>query len=145
MKAEVDIQVPFFDVDSMRIAWHGHYTKYFEVARCQLLDDLGYGYQAMFDSGYAWPIVDLKIRFMRPLRFDQHVLVQAKLQQWDQRLRITYRVVDKSTGGCMARGSTVQVPVDMESGELLFDPVPEVAELLERTGIRPPGNKPAQD
>lgn len=28
------IDVPFFDVDSMNIAWHGHYVKYLEIARC---------------------------------------------------------------------------------------------------------------
>ena len=26
------VEVPFFDVDSMRIVWHGHYLKYFEIA-----------------------------------------------------------------------------------------------------------------
>ena len=36
-----EIVVPFFDVDSMHIVWHGHYVKYLEVARCALLDRLG--------------------------------------------------------------------------------------------------------
>jgi len=44
---EVEIEVPFFDVDLMEIVWHGHYLKYFEVARCALLDKIGYNYMQM--------------------------------------------------------------------------------------------------
>ena len=30
----IELTVPFYDVDSMDIVWHGHYLKYFEDARC---------------------------------------------------------------------------------------------------------------
>lgn len=50
----VEIVVPFFDIDSMDVVWHGHYVKYLEVARCALLDDIGHNYTQMKDSGYAW-------------------------------------------------------------------------------------------
>lgn len=140
LQASVNIKVPFFDVDSMRIAWHGHYVKYFEIARCQLLDNIGHGYQNMFDSGHAWPIVDLRIRYMRPLRFDQNVQVVANLRQWDHRLRITYRVLDIDSGGCLARGSTVQAPVDMSTGELCLETPPRVAAMLKAKNIVPPDN-----
>jgi acyl-CoA thioester hydrolase len=33
-EATVAITVPFHDVDSIGAAWHGHYAKYFEIARC---------------------------------------------------------------------------------------------------------------
>ena len=60
----IDINVPFYDVDSMRIVWHGHYVKYIEDARCQLLDEIGYNYQDMEDSGYLWPIVDMRLKYV---------------------------------------------------------------------------------
>ena len=31
---DTDVTVPFFDVDSMNVVWHGHYVKYLEIARC---------------------------------------------------------------------------------------------------------------
>lgn len=34
LQAEIELQVPFFDVDMMEVVWHGHYVKYFEEARC---------------------------------------------------------------------------------------------------------------
>ena len=36
-ETSVEIEVPFHDVDALRIVWHGHYYKYLELARTQLL------------------------------------------------------------------------------------------------------------
>lgn len=115
-RSQIEFQVPFFDVDSMQIAWHGHYAKYFELARCQLLHELGHDYDAMAASGFSWPVVDLRVRYMRSLRFKQWVCVTATLKRWDEQLRIAYRVRDREAGTSLARGATLQVAVDSESG-----------------------------
>ena len=44
---QLDIEVPFFDVDMMQVVWHGHYVKYLEQARRALFADLGCDYLAM--------------------------------------------------------------------------------------------------
>ena len=41
VSAEVEIEIPFHDVDSMKIVWHGNYAKYFEIARCALFESIG--------------------------------------------------------------------------------------------------------
>jgi len=55
------------------IVWHGNYARYLEVARCKFLDDIDYNYLAMRDSGFVFPVVDLKIRFIKPLVFGQKI------------------------------------------------------------------------
>ena len=35
---ETTFKIDFFEVDSMRIVWHGNYVNYFERARCALLE-----------------------------------------------------------------------------------------------------------
>jgi len=60
LSASFEMQVPFFDVDSYRIVWHGNYPKYFEIARCKLLDMIEYPYSVMEESGYFFPVIDLK-------------------------------------------------------------------------------------
>ena len=94
IEAEVVIDVPFHDVDVMGVAWHGHYVKYFEIARCALLDSIDYNYPQMRDSGYAWPVIDLRIRYPRPLRFQQKVRVIARLEEWENRLKVSYLIED---------------------------------------------------
>lgn len=116
--AHTEIVVPFFDVDSMDVVWHGHYVKYFEVARCALLDVLGHNYSQMRDSGYAWPVVDLQVRYVRPALFGQRLKVRADLIEWENRLKIHYLVSDAATGERLTRGSSVQVAVHIASREM---------------------------
>ena len=132
LEAEVEVEVGFHDVDAMDVAWHGHYLKYFEAARCELLRLFDYDYPRMRDSGYAWPIVDVRLRYVAPARYAQRLLVRATLMEWESRLRIDYLVRDKQTGAKLTAGSTVQVAVDMASGELQFVSPPVLLEKLER-------------
>jgi hypothetical protein len=65
----VQLQIQFYDLDPMEIVWHGRYVEYMETARCALLDQIGYNYPAMKDSGYGWPVIDLRLRYAPgPLR-----------------------------------------------------------------------------
>ncbi len=132
IEAEVEIEIPFHDVDVMGIAWHGHYARYLALARCALLDKIDYNYPQMKDSGYAWPVIDLHIRYPRPLRFQQKVRVRAKLEEWENRLKVSYLIEDLESGQRLTRASTVQVAIDMESNEMLFVS-PEI--LFEKLGL----------
>ncbi|MFJ1571760.1 acyl-CoA thioesterase [Pseudomonas sp. NPDC088322] len=115
---DTEVQVPFFDVDSMHVVWHGHYVKYLEVARCALLDQLGHNYVQMQASGFAWPVIDLQLRYIRGATFGQRLIVRASLVEWENRLKIHYLISDAETGERMTRASTVQVAVHIDSGEM---------------------------
>jgi acyl-CoA thioester hydrolase len=134
IETEVEIEVPFHDVDVMGVAWHGHYVKYFEIARCVLLDKFDYNYPQMKASGYAWPVIDLRIRYPQPLYFQQKVRVKARLEEWENRLKVSYLIEDLASGRRLTRGYTVQVAIDMKSGEMLYVS-PKV--LFEKLGIEP--------
>ncbi len=118
LQSEVEVLVPFFDVDSMDIVWHGHYVKYLEVARCALLERIGHNYQQMRDAGYGWPIIDLQLRYVRPARFNQRISVRADLVEWENRLKINYLIRDVETGERLTRASSVQVAVEIASREM---------------------------
>lgn len=131
-KTKVDIEIPFHDVDVMHVAWHGHYAKYLEIARCALLDSVDYNYPQMEASGYAWPVIDMRIRYAQPLRFQQKIQVIADISEWENRLKIDYRIEDKATGQRLTKAYTIQVAVDVQNGEMLFAS-PNI--LLEKLGI----------
>ena len=84
--AEAEIQVQFFDLDPMQVVWHGHYVKYLEVARCALLDTIGYNYAQMKDSGYAWPVIDMRLRYIDSATFGQRLKLRAEIVEWENRL-----------------------------------------------------------
>mgnify|MGYP000624834714 FL=1 len=118
MHVDTEVLVPFFDVDSMLVVWHGHYVKYLEVARCALLDRLDHNYLQMQASGYAWPVIDLQLRYMRGATFGQRLTVRASLVEWENRLKINYLISDAISGERMTRASSVQVAVHIASGEM---------------------------
>lgn len=116
-----EIIVPFHDVDSMNVAWHGHYAKYFEVARCEFLDSIGYNYVDMKNSGYAWPVIDMRIKYVKPLTFGQRIKVQCTLAEWEYRLKINYLISDAVTGERLTKGYTCQVAVSMQDLTMCFE------------------------
>ena len=118
LQVDSEILVPFFDVDSMDVVWHGHYVKYLEVARCALLDHLGHNYVQMRASGYAWPVIDMQLRYVRGAVFGQRLTVRADLVEWENRLKINYLISDATTGERMTRATTVQVAVAIDSREM---------------------------
>lgn len=132
LQAEIEIIVPFFDVDMMEVVWHGHYVKYFEEARCALLDKLGHNYRQMRDAGYAWPIIDLQVRYIRGAQFGQRIRVRADLVEWENRLKINYLITDVESGERMTRGSSVQVAVEIASREMLLASPRVFVEAVER-------------
>ncbi len=134
---EVELEIPFFDVDLMEIVWHGHYLKYLEIARCALLDKIEYNYMQMRSSGYTWPVIDLRLRYTRSAKFGQKIIVQAEIVEWENRLKIHYRIVDKKTGTRLTRGYTCQVAVDIATEEMCFESPAILWEKLrlKKTGI----------
>jgi acyl-CoA thioester hydrolase len=133
--AEVEIQVQFYDLDPMEVVWHGNYVKYLEVARCALLDAIGYNYAEMKASGYMWPIIEMNLRYAGPATFGQRLRLRAEIVEWENRLRIDYLASDAATGRRLNRATTTQVAVDIASGEMCFVSPPI---LFEKLGVQAP-------
>jgi acyl-CoA thioester hydrolase len=118
--ARVHIEVPFHDVDSIQIVWHGHYYKYFEIARTAFLQSVGFDVPQMRRSGYAWPVIESHCRYIAPLRYGMKVTVEAAPADVEHRVKFVYKIVDKKTKRRLATGYTVQAAVDAKTGELCF-------------------------
>jgi len=120
LSAEVIIDVPFHDCDPMQVVWHGNYARYFEVARCELLRKISYDYLDMQASGYMWPIVDMRTKYIGSAVFTQKIIVNAELVEHESRLKINYVIRCAATGKKLTKGYTVQVAVDISSEEMQY-------------------------
>ena len=120
LSAEVEIEVPFFDVDAMHVAWHGNYVKYFEVARCAMLRKIDYDYPQMEASGFHFPVVEIYLRYVKPARFGQMVLARAEVLEYENRLKIGYQITDRASGERLTKGWSVQVAIEAKTRELQF-------------------------
>lgn len=129
---EILLTPAFHDLDPMDVVWHGNYLRYFEQARCALLQQIDYDYPQMRASGFAWPIVDIRVKYVRPLRYGQSVIVRATFAEWEHRLKIVYEARDAASGQRLTRGYSIQVAVDIATQEMLYVSPPV---LLERLGV----------
>lgn len=118
--ASVELKIPFHDVDMMRITWHGHYAKYFEVARCALLDKIEYNINEMQASGFGWPVIDLHIRYIKPLLYSDTIIVTSTIQEYENRLKIKYEIWNGDRTIKHAKGHTIQVAVSMPHLEMHY-------------------------
>jgi len=118
---QTEITIPYYDVDAMDVVWHGHYVKYFELARCELLDSFGCGYTEMFASGYVWPIVDIRLKYVRPVRYNQKISITTTLVEWEYRVKITYLVRDAISHEVLTKGYTIQVAVDRKTMKMCME------------------------
>lgn len=132
MQAEIEIDVPFHDVDSMNVVWHGHYLKYFELVRCQLLEQFDYNYNQMRESGYVYPVIESHIRYAHGIIFNQKIRVVAKLVEWENRLKIDYTIYDAQSNKRLTKGYTIQVAVRIEDRELCLASPPILLQKLQQ-------------
>lgn len=129
---ELELTPAFHDLDPMAVVWHGHYFKYFELARCALLQRFDYDYLQMHASGYVWPIVDTRVKYVRSAKLGQKLKVRAEIVEWENRLKIEYLIRDAASNHVLTRAHSIQVAVEIATGELCFVSPPI---LLERLGI----------
>ncbi|RIY36827.1 acyl-CoA thioesterase [Psittacicella gerlachiana] len=126
-----EYQIQFFDVDSMEIMWHGNYVKYLEMARCAFLEEIAYSYDVMKDKGYAWPIVQLNLKYVQPCLFKQKIKIIVNVVEYESCLRLEYLIVDAQTNKRLTKASTTQAAVDLQTGELQFQTPSSFCQALE--------------
>ena len=118
----------------MEIVWHGNYVKYLELARSALLQKFDYDYPQMRASGYAWPIVDMRLKYVGTVEYGQAVRIRAEIVEWENRLKIEYQVRNAATGRVLNKAYTIQVALEIASRQMQYV-CPRV--LWDKLGVRP--------
>lgn len=116
----VTYTIPFYDLDPLCIVWHGNYLKYFEKAREALLTQIGYSYTDMGETDYIFPIVESHVKYVSPLVYAQEITITAMLVEYENRIKIAYKITDNKTGKKCTEGYTTQVTVMKSTKELEF-------------------------
>ena len=106
-----EIRVRFAETDAQGVAHHANYLVWFEAARVDFLERFAGGYQRLRDQGIESLLVEAHVRYSMPARFDDRLLVHARvLDVRGARFRFEY-VVDRD-GTPIADGWTSHATVD---------------------------------
>ena len=124
-ETSVELEVPFHDVDAMRVVWHGHYFKYFEVARTALLRARGLDAGDLVGIRYQLVVIESHCRHTMALRYGDRFRTSAWFRDYARRLMIGYEIRNLASGRRAARGHTALATLN-EAGELLLETPPEI-------------------
>jgi len=114
--------VPFHDVDMLHLVWHGHYYKYFELARTRLLRARELSAEQLVATGYMLVVVESKCRYPAPMRLGHSFRVGAAFADIDYRIKIDYQVWNATENRRAAYGHTVLAVLDADGKLMLRTP-----------------------
>ncbi len=76
------VRVYYEDTDLSGIVYHANYLRWFERARSDMLRVLKIDQRAAIEAGQgAYAVADLQIRYVRPAKLDDNVLIESTCTQ----------------------------------------------------------------
>ena len=108
---ETPVRVRYAETDKMGVVYHANFVVWFEVGRTDLCRQCGFSYRYMeIDDDAHLMVVDLAVRYRRPARYEDDLVVRTRLAAFSKRtLRFAYEVVRPATGDLLAEGETGHV------------------------------------
>jgi acyl-CoA thioester hydrolase len=73
------VRVRYADTDADGVVYYANYLAFFEVARVEWLRALGYPITRILAEGVILPVVEARVRYLRPARVDDLLTVRATL------------------------------------------------------------------
>lgn len=129
-RTAIEMEVPFHDVDLLGVVWHGHYYKYAELARTQLLRSLGLDAGDLIGPRYRFVVGETHCRHGFPLRYGERLRAEAWLRDIRNRIHVAFEITNLTHGRRAARGRTVLVTLDRD-GRLLLETPDEILRRIE--------------
>ncbi len=77
MRVCTPITVRYAETDKMAVVYHANYLLYFEDARTDFLEKLGYPYKLIEDAGYISPVLNFSVSYGKPLRYGDNVIIRT--------------------------------------------------------------------
>jgi len=105
--SRTELRVRYHETDPMRVAWHGNYIAWFEIARTNWLREQGLSYRELEEGGVFLPVLHVECDYRQAARYDDVVVIEAKLIRYNGlRLAFGYTVQAVENERLLATGHT---------------------------------------
>lgn len=95
----------YYETDQRGVIHHTNYIKWMEAARMNLMEQMGFSYKQMEEMEIICPVVSVGIDYVSAVRFNEVVIIEPKLIQYDgSRMELAYDMYDRETGEKRAIG-----------------------------------------
>ena len=113
--------------------WHGNYIAWMEEARVEYLRSVGVEFADLVAMGCDLPVVELSLRYNRPVRLGESAIVKTRLSEsTGVRLDWDHRIESPNGEELFITGKVTLVGVDREKGKIMRQLPPSVKDALIR-------------
>lgn len=117
---EYIVRVQPHHTDYAGVVWHGTYLTWMETARVECLRSIGIDFAELVKMGCDLPVVELTIRYHRPIRMGQTAVVKTIMNQIQGvRLDWDYRLECLETKELCLTAKVTLVAIDLEKGKIM--------------------------
>ena len=81
MIAKSHIVVRYAETDQMGIVHHSNYPIWYEVARTELIKQMGLTYSEMEQQGLILPLIELQSKYISAAYYEDRLIVEAELKK----------------------------------------------------------------
>lgn len=125
------VRVQPHHTDYAGVVWHGSYITWMEEARIECLRSVGVEYADLVSIGCELPVVDLSIRYHRPLRFGMVAIVHTRLAGVEGvRIHWDYQIQSSEHQEIFVTAHVTLVAVDRDKGKIMRRVPPMLKDAL---------------
>ncbi len=125
---KMNLYVPYAHIDKMGFVYYANYLVYFEMARADMMRQVGTPYGELEKKGVMLPVIEAHCVYKKPAHYDDHLEVNTVVTDI-KGVRIRMEYVIKRGDDTLVTGYTEHVCLSPE-GKVL-KPVPEIRQLTE--------------
>jgi acyl-CoA thioester hydrolase len=113
---ETTIRVRYAETDQMRVVYYANFFVWFEVARVELMREMGFSYKQMEIEDDCFVVVaKAACTYKRPARFDDVLRIRTRVTESHSRtITFAYEVFNDAAGELTATGETLHVICDSQ-------------------------------
>ena len=119
--------------DYAGIVWHGSYIAWMEEARVECLRSIGIEFADIVALGCDMPVVDLSVRYHRPLRMGMSAVLKTRMADTEGvRINWDYQIQSVDGQELYVTAKVTLVVVDREKGKIMRQLPPTMKDALAR-------------
>ena len=90
-------RVRYAETDKMGYLYYGHYPKYYEIGRVELIRSLGFRYRDFEDElGVMLPVVSMEVRYLLPAYYDDLLIIESTVTEMPTKLiNFDFRIINE--------------------------------------------------
>lgn len=97
----------YYETDQMAIIHHSNYIRWFEEARVDFMEQVGFGYDKAVEAGIDFAVLGVTCDYKSMVRFGDTVDIAVSVSELTaSRMTVRYTVTDVATGQLRTTGET---------------------------------------